>query len=218
VSTLIIVIIAVVVIAAVIIALTAAAKARQRSALQQQYGSEYDRSVRANDSKRAADKDLKARNDRREQLDIQPLTPAAAERYRTEWRMLQERFVDAPAEAVAMAHTLLTSAMSDRGYPTNEQDERMSLLSVDNADVVDRYRQGANTEKRWRDRGSVDTEDLRQAMQHYRAVFDRVVTPADSGTDGADGAYPTESTARPTTAAGGDHQDTVSNESLRERS
>jgi hypothetical protein len=219
VSTLIIVILALVVIAAVIIALTAAAKARQRSALREQYGPEYDRSVRANDSKRAADKDLKARNERREQLDIQPLTPAAAERYRNEWRMLQERFVDAPAEAVAMAHTLLTSAMSDRGYPTNEQDERMSLLSVDHADVVDRYRQGAITEKRWRDSGSADTEDLRQAMQHYRAVFDRVVTPAGSGIDGDDSAYPTESGARSTTTAGDRQQETVSNESsMRDRS
>jgi hypothetical protein len=98
--------------------------------------------------------------------------------------MLQERFVDAPAESVAMAHTLLTSAMSDRGYPTSEQDERMSLLSVDHADVVDRYRKGATTEQRWRDSGSADTEDLRQAMQHYRAVFDRVVGET------SDDAYP----------------------------
>jgi hypothetical protein len=194
VSTLIIVIIAIVVIAAIIIGLTAAAKSRQRSSLRQQYGSEYDRTVQSSDSKRGAVKDLKARNERREQLDIQPLAPAAAERYRNEWRMLQERFVDSPAEAVAMAHTLLTSAMSDRGYPTNEQDERMSLLSVDNADVIDRYRQGATTEKRWRDSGSADTEDLRQAMQHYRAVFDRVVS-SGSTTDNTDGtAYPAEST------------------------
>jgi hypothetical protein len=197
VSTLIIVLIAIVVIAAILIAVTAASKSRQRSALRQQYGSEYDRTVENNDGQRGAVKDLKARNERREQLDIQPLSPAAAERYRNEWRMLQERFVDAPAESVAMAHTLLTSAMSDRGYPTNEQDERMSLLSVDNADVVDRYRQGASTEQRWRDSGSADTEDLRQAMQHYRAVFDRVVSPTGSSTatgSDTDAAYPTEST------------------------
>jgi hypothetical protein len=198
VSTLIIVLIAIVVIAAILIAVTAASKSRQRAALRQQYGSEYDRTVENNDGQRGAVKDLKARNERREQLDIQPLAPAAAERYRNEWRMLQERFVDAPAESVAMAHTLLTSAMSDRGYPTSEQDDRMSLLSVDHADVVDRYRKGATTEQRWRDSGSADTEDLRQAMQHYRAVFDRVVSPAGSngsGTTGSgDDAYPTEST------------------------
>jgi hypothetical protein len=134
--------------------------------------------------------------------------------------MLQERFVDAPAESVAMAHTLLTSAMSDRGYPTNEQDERMSLLSVDNADVVDRYRQGATTEKRWRDSGSADTEDLRQAMQHYRAVFDRVVSPTGSGDTSTD-AYPTESTDqtdRTGTTAGDARNETVTSDTTRERS
>jgi hypothetical protein len=203
VTTLIIVLIAVVVVAAIVIALVAASQSHKRSALRSQYGSEYDRTVQDKDSRRGAVKDLKARNDRREQLDITPLSPAAVERYRTEWRMLQERFVDAPAESVAMAHTLLTSAMSDRGYPTSEQDERMSLLSVDHADVVDRYRKGATTEQRWRDSGSADTEDLRQAMQHYRAVFDRVVSPTDD-------AYPSEPTAT--------SDNTVTTDSARERS
>jgi hypothetical protein len=203
VTTLILVLLAVVVIAAIVIALVAASKSRQRSALRTQYGSEYDRTVQDKDSRRGAVKDLEARNDRREQLDITPLAPAAVERYRTEWRMLQERFVDAPAESVAMAHTLLTSAMSDRGYPTSEQDERMSLLSVDHADVVDRYRKGATTEQRWRDSGSADTEDLRQVMQHYRAVFDRVVSPTDDS-------YPAEPVTR--------SDDTVTSESARERS
>jgi hypothetical protein len=206
VTTLIIVVIAVVVIAAIVSALVAASKSRQRSALRNQYGSEYDRTVQDKDSQRTAVKDLKARNERREQLDITPLAPAAVERYRTEWRMLQERFVDAPAESVAMAHTLLTSAMSDRGYPTSEQDERMSLLSVDHADVVDHYRQGATTEQRWRDSGSADTEELRKAMQHYRAVFDRVVSPSST----TDAAYPAESGIRT--------DDTVATDPARERS
>jgi hypothetical protein len=218
-TTLIIVVIAVVVIAAILIALAAAKKSRQRAALKGQYGSEYDRTVADKDNRRDAEKDLKSRNERREQLDIQPLAPAAVERYRNEWRMLQERFVDAPAESVAMAHTLLTSAMSDRGYPTSEQDERMSLLSVDNADVVDRYRQGATTEQRWRDSGSADTEDLRQAMQHYRAVFDRVVSSAGSTTttdttsSSNDTAYPNETGTQNATRS-----DTVSNETARDRS
>jgi hypothetical protein len=79
-----------------------------------------------------------------------------------------------------MAHTLLTSAMSDRGYPTNDQDERMSMLSVDHADVMDDYRQGAATERKWRVSGATDTDELRQAMQHYRAVFTRAVGESGS--------------------------------------
>jgi hypothetical protein len=178
------VIILVIVIAGVIVlvalAMAAARSARRRKALKQQFGPEYDRTVEGNDSRRKGERDLQARTQRREQLDIRPLSPAAVERYRSEWRMVQERFVDAPPESVGMAHTLLTSAMSDRGYPTNDQDERMSLLSVDHADVVDHYRQGAETEQQWRTKGASDTEDLRQAMQHYRAVFDRVVGASDT--------------------------------------
>ena len=49
------------------------------------------------------------------------------------------------------------------------------MLSVDHADVLDRYRTGMRTEQRWRDSGSTNTEELRQAMQHYRSVFETVV-------------------------------------------
>ena len=180
---LVVVIVAIVVIAAIV--LIAARAARRRAALKQQFGPEYDRTIETNDSRREGERDLQARNERRQQLDIRPLSPDAVERYRLEWRMVQARFVDAPPESVAMAHTLLTSAMSDRGYPTDDQDERMSMLSVDNADVVDHYRTGAETEQRWRTQGASDTEDLRQAMQHYRAVFDRVVGASDSPVTGA---------------------------------
>lgn len=174
-SGLIVLIIVVVLVVALAVIATVLVRARRRAALKQQFGTEYDRTVEDKDSRRAGERDLQARTERREQLDIQPLPPAAVERYRAEWRMVQERFVDAPAESVTMAHTLLTSAMGDCGYPTSDQGERMSLLSVDNADVMDHYRQGAETEQRWRESGATNTEDLRQAMQHYRAVFDRVV-------------------------------------------
>jgi hypothetical protein len=114
-----------------------------------------------------------------------------AERFRGEWRLTQERFVDAPAESVAGAHRLLREVLSTRGYPTSDDDERVAMLSVDHADVLDRYRRGMATEQRWRDSGTTDTEDLRQAMQHYRSVFDRVVGETSDARDGGN-AYPTE--------------------------
>jgi FtsZ-interacting cell division protein ZipA len=175
-SGLAVIIVVVVVVAVVaIVSIGLAQRRHRRGLLKAQFGSEYDRTVADTDSRRDGERDLQARAERHEQLDIAPLPSAEAARYRTEWRMLQERFVDAPAESVAMANALLTSAMRDRGYPAVDQEERVSLLSVDNADVVDQYRQGAAIEQRWRDQETVETEDLRQAMQHYRAVFDRVV-------------------------------------------
>jgi hypothetical protein len=176
-------VIVVVVVVVVVIALAAIAFAQsrhRRAGLREQFGSEYDRTVGDSDSRRKGERELQARTERREQLEIQPLSPSEIERYRAEWRMVQERFVDAPAESVAMAHALLTAAMSDRGYPTADHDERASLLSVDNADLVEQYRQGAAIEARWRENEAVDTEDLRQAMQHYRVVFGRVVGAASS--------------------------------------
>jgi hypothetical protein len=176
-------VIVVVVVAVIAIALAGFAVARirrRRAGLKDQFGPEYDRTVQDNDSRRKGERELHERTARHEKLEIVPLSANEIERYRVEWRMVQERFVDAPAESVAMAHALLTAAMSDHGYPTGDQDERAALLSVDNADVVDQYRQGAAIERQWRETDGVDTEDLRQAMQHYRAVFGRVVAASGS--------------------------------------
>jgi hypothetical protein len=177
VTTLIIVIAAVVVIA---IVAAIALRARSHARLRGTFGSEYDRTVDDAGGKRAAARELKERKARHDELDIRPLDPTASQRYRDEWRLAQERFVDAPAEAVENAHRLLQDALGARGYPTRDDDERVAMLSVDHADVLDRYRAGMRTEQAWRERGSSDTEELRQAMQHYRSVFDRVVGETDS--------------------------------------
>jgi hypothetical protein len=169
----VIIIVAAVLVLAVVVAL--ALRARRHAQLRDTFGNEYDRTIDDAGSKRAAAKELRDRKARHDELEISPLDPTVAQRYRDEWRLVQERFVDAPAESVGSAHRLLQDALSQRGYPTRDDDERVAMLSVDHADVLDRYRQGMRTEQAWRDAGSTDTEELRQAMQHYRAVFDRVV-------------------------------------------
>jgi hypothetical protein len=185
-TAVIILVVAIVVVALLVAAALAAVQARRRAALRDRYGSEYDRTVDDADNRRAAERELRDRTERRERLDIRPLEPLAAQRYRDEWRVVQERFVDSPAEAVAQAHGLVTSVLRERGYPTTDEDERISMLSVDHADVLEHYRTGMRTEQRWRDSGQADTEDLRLAMQHYREVFDRMVADTDSS------AYPDE--------------------------
>jgi hypothetical protein len=194
----IVVIVAVVLLLIVIVA--AVAKSRRRRALQSQFGPEYDHAVDSTGSRRDAERELRDRADRRRELDIKPLDPAAAARYREQWTMVQARFVDAPAESVGQAHALLTMAMGERGYPINDKDERTSMLSVDHADVMDHYRSGMQVENQWRRDGSADTEELRQAMQHYREVFGRVV---GDGTTGDDDTYPAEDTAQDSAPAEG---------------
>lgn len=201
----------IVVVAAVVIALVV--RVRQRTQLRRTFGDEYDRTAEDAGGKRAADKELKDRKARHDELQLQPLDATTAQRFRDEWRLVQERFVDAPAESVAAAHRLLREALDARGYPTRDDDERVSMLSVDHADVLDRYRQGMATEQRWRQSGTAQTEELRQAMKHYRSVFERVVgdgtsaypdegTPGTAGTAGADGTADTcgtETAAAPKT-------------------
>jgi hypothetical protein len=182
----------IVIVAVIVLAVVAWAVSRQRrhAALRDTFGSEYDRTVDEAGSKRAAARELADRKSRHDELEIVPLDPAVAQRYRDEWRLVQERFVDEPAESVSAAHRLLQDALAARGYPTRDNDDRIAMLSVDHADVLDRYREGMATEDRWRSSGTTDTEELRQAMQHYRSVFDRVVgdtaEPYPSAGDAAD--------------------------------
>ncbi|MDQ1685774.1 MAG: hypothetical protein QOC82_2511 [Frankiaceae bacterium] len=179
-----------VVLVLIVLAVIAVVRVRRRRRLRSQFGAEYDRAVEGAGGRRAGERELLGRAERHNRLDIKPLDPAAAARYREQWFDVQARFVDAPAESVSQAHSLLTMVMAERGYPVNDSDERASMLSVDHADVMDHYRAGMDVENRWRREGSANTEALRQAMQHYREVFDRVV-----GETAGDDVYPSDTTS-----------------------
>jgi hypothetical protein len=145
--------------------------ARRTRTLQQQFGPEYERTVGRTDDRREAEAELAARAKRREELDIRPLTTAARERYLEEWQRVQARFVDDPAGAVREADLLIESVMRERGYPVDDFQQRAADISVDHPHVVENYRE-AN-----RLRGG-DTEAQRQAMVHYRALFEELVEDA----------------------------------------
>lgn len=166
----------VIVIVIVIILVVAAAVAvvvyqRRRSAqLQQKFGNEYEHTVREVDDRRAAEKDLRAREKRRSQLEVTPLAEADAARYREEWAGIQRRFVDQPAEAVQQADRIVVQMMRDSGYPVDDFDQRAADISVDHPDLVEKYRT-AHGIARSSERGETSTEDLRQSVRHYRALF-----------------------------------------------
>lgn len=161
----------------VVAAIVASMKSKRRTKqLQSQFGPEYDRTVGSADSKRKAESELAARQDRREQLDIRPLSSAARERYMSQWQNVQSQFVDSPSAAVGSADQLIQSVMSERGYPVDDFDSRASDVSVDHPHVVENYREGHRLAERSTN-GNGSTEDLRQAMRHYRALFDELVEP-----------------------------------------
>jgi hypothetical protein len=151
--------------------------ARRTKRLKAQFGPEYDRTVGGAGSTREAEAELAARQERREQFDIRPLPDASRTRYRQQWREVQAQFVDSPAAAVAAGDALIKSVMLERGYPVDDFDQRAADLSVDHPQVVEHYREGHRLAQL---KDDASTEDMRQAMQHYRALFDELVeAPGD---------------------------------------
>ena len=147
---------------------------RRSEHLQSRFGPEYERELEAKGSKAKAEADLLEREKRVEKLDIRPLDPAARDDFSERWTEVQARFVDDPPSAVASADALLGEVMKARGYPVSDFDQRAGDISVDHPDVVEQYRAGHAIAER-HSRGEAETEDLRQAMIHYRALFDDLV-------------------------------------------
>jgi hypothetical protein len=187
VAVVVIVIVVIVVLGAV--GFFARGQARRRG-LQQRFGPEYDRTVESHESTREAEQELLARKKRHDELEIHPLDPAARERHLAEWRQVQERFVDAPETAVTEADRLLVLVMGERGYPTEGYEQQVSDLSVEHATTIDRYRKAHDISSR-AEAKKAPTEDLRQAMVHYRALFTELLDTDEEaitngrGTDGA---------------------------------
>jgi hypothetical protein len=151
---------------------------RRTSRLQEQFGPEYERTIDQSKNRREAESQLTARTERREQLDIRPLSAAACERYEAQWSKIQAQFVDSPQAAVAAGDSLIQDVMRDRGYPVQDFDQRAEDVSVDHPQVVENYRKGHELAvASANDKGS--TEDLRQAMRHYRALFGELLEPAE---------------------------------------
>ena len=162
----------------VFLVVMAALRTRRTRRLQDRFGPEYDRTVETADNRRDAERELRDRERRREHFDIRPLPPAARDRYAEQWRMTQERFVDKPAESVAAADTLVTAVMRERGYPIEDFEQRAADVSVDHPNVVENYRSALRI-ARASATGDATTEDLRQAMVHYRSLFDELLGAED---------------------------------------
>ncbi|WBY02652.1 hypothetical protein PE066_03685 [Ramlibacter tataouinensis] len=138
--------------------------------LRRDFGPEYSRAVHDLGSRDKAEAELLARRKRVEELDIVPLSPADAQRFNQAWRSVQARFVDNPRGSLAEADVLVRQLMETRGYPVGDFERRAADISVHHPQVVDHYRVAHDLAERERS-GQVDTEGMRQAVIHYRALF-----------------------------------------------
>lgn len=160
-----------------IVALLSRRHSRQRSAeLQRQFGPEYDRAVEDLGSQARAERELAARARRVEHFSSRELSTADRARFGSAWTRIQAQFVDDPALAVSSAGELINEVMRARGYPTDNFEQRVSDLSVEHPAVVQHYR-AAQALYEGNRRGQSNTEELRQAVVHYRFLFADLLQP-----------------------------------------
>jgi hypothetical protein len=138
------------------------------------FGPEYDRAVDEYGGRNEAERALQQRQQRVERLRLHDLTAEQRQRFDTSWQKTQAQFVDEPAQAVSTASALVDEAMKARGYPVGDFDQKAADISVDHPYVVQNYRAGRDLARR-NEQGEASTEDLRQAMVHYRGLFVELV-------------------------------------------
>ncbi|SPM42775.1 hypothetical protein BN1232_05512 [Mycobacterium numidiamassiliense] len=166
--------IVVIVVAALVIAARLLGSRRKTARMKQHYGREYERLVSEAGGQKAAEKELSARERKREELEIVPLSRASLADFTARWSQVQTGFVDNPTTAVGLADRLITEVMRERGYPVDDFDQRAADISVDHPQIVENYRTAHRIHLAQQD-GDVSTEQQREAFVHYRALFDTLL-------------------------------------------
>jgi uncharacterized membrane protein YecN with MAPEG domain len=164
---------------AVLLIIWVVVRQRRRANLRQRYGTEYDRIAQASGTGKA-EAALLEREKRVEKFHIRALAPEERERFVTNWRTVQSRFVDDPKDAVSQADLLVERVMHARGYPMSDFEQRAADISVTHPHVVSNYRAAHQIALRHQE-GQATTEDLRQAMIYYRSLFDDLLEPIPAG-------------------------------------
>ena len=166
----------IVVVVIVLLLLAAAAyffmQNQRRAQLHKRFGPEYERQVESADNRAEAERHLTEVARKRDKLDIRELDDTQRAGFLEQWQVVQARFVDEPAAAVDGAENLVDDVLRTRGYPADDFDAQTELVAADHPEVVQHYRAGHDAHERHRRTGQTDTEDLRQAFVHYRALFD----------------------------------------------
>jgi hypothetical protein len=158
----------------IVVGLIARGSRRARSeSLRSKFGNEYDHAVHEHGSRAKAERNLIERTEQVKKYNIVPLSASDRDRFRRDWGKVEQHFIERPTTAVVEADELVADIMRTRGYPMGDFDRHATDLSVTHPTVVEHYRAGhrviGDTP------GTASTEDLRQSMLHYRALFDELI-------------------------------------------
>jgi|SRR5580700_10176378 hypothetical protein len=161
----------VIAIVAIAIAIWAILRMRNTARLRSKFGPEYDSAVQREGGRTRAEAELIKREKRVNKFNIRELSPQERRRFADAWTKAQSRFVDDPSAAVLDADRLVIELMTARGYPMSDFQTQAADISVDHPHVIGHYREAHDIAELCRG-GKADTEDLRRAMVHYRALFE----------------------------------------------
>lgn len=176
---------AILILVLIVVVITVAAlllwQRRRSAALQRKFGPEYQRAVGQFGDERKAEAELTAREKRVRSLNLRALTAEEQAHFGDAWKKAQARFVDEPSQAAGEADILVKELMQTRGYPVGDFEQRAADISVDHPDVVSNYRAAREIALRNR-AGKATTEDIRQAMVHYRSLFEELLRTPEPAT------------------------------------
>jgi hypothetical protein len=157
---------------------------KQTRHIREHFGPEYSR-LATEKGAVAAERELAQREKRVAKFHIKLLSAEDKGRFMSRWQDVQKEFVDDPQGSLGHADALLGEVMTARGYPVMDFDQRAADLSVEHPIVVQHYHAAHEIALRHRD-AKTTTEDLRQAMIHYRALFEELVSERPSHAEAAE--------------------------------
>jgi hypothetical protein len=169
-TTTIIIIVAVVLVLGILVS-SMSSRSNKAKQHHNQEQPEYDLTVETMGGEKEAQAELDKRQKHVDELKINPLSDTANERYTADWAAIQSKFVDGPGQAVKDAEKLTIEVMQARGYPVSDFDQRAADISIQYPEIVTNYRAAREISVK-NDQKLANTEELRQAILYYRALFE----------------------------------------------
>jgi FtsZ-interacting cell division protein ZipA len=157
---------------------------QQRQRTREEFGSEYERTARERGSEEEAERELRERRGRVARQ-VKPLSEESRGRYEERWEEVERVFVDNPARSIELADRTVSEILEERNFvsdPAQSEEETQRSLAVMHPDVADDYREARRIRADVVARGTAEgdsgdetTEEMRQAIRRYRAVYQRLV-------------------------------------------
>ena len=169
-----------IIVAIILVGLAAAGLVEyNRRKLRASFGPEYQEVEQQQGSRREADRELLRRKHQHDKLELRPISVQDQEFYSTSWDHLQGEFLDNPAISLSNAEQLVGELLDFRGYPGEDPEERLALLSVEHAASLADYRNAQQISRHAHtDASATSTEEIRQALLSYHVLFSELL--ADS--------------------------------------